>query len=39
MPGQPLVPGPERFLRFVRGWKLNNGQWQLFSHRYIHALD
>jgi polyisoprenoid-binding protein YceI len=39
MPGQPLVPGPERHLRFVRGWKLNGDQWQLFSHRYIHALD
>ncbi len=39
VPGQPLQPGPERCLRYARAWRLEDGQWRLFSHRYIHAID
>ena len=31
--------GSERCLRYVRVYRLVNGDWRLASHRYIHAVD
>ena len=31
--------GSERCLRYVRVYRLVNGDWRLLSHRYIHAVD
>jgi hypothetical protein len=31
--------GGERCLRYVRVYRLVNGDWRLLSHRYIHAVD
>lgn len=31
--------GSERCLRYVRIYRLVNGDWRLASHRYIHAID